>query len=1006
MSSVKEHIVEPYITATVQLKSRKCATCYNNSPATSNPSFYVSPDGLTTNNGTDLSNPVPTIVEAIDRLNRLGGWEGNANIYIMGNVPWVIPDGQYPELHIIRSAVGQSKSVTISGYTPNIRPINITNGAVGSSNLENESGADILTTYPQYDRWTVGTPLVAHDEKGCPYYVTETSTSTRPLTRGVIWDNNVSTLQPLDSSGVDRTGQYVNLVNPLDSILFSQASNTQTPIKIGTDGLDIIFKNLNLSFSTVSIDSSAPVRVQNCNVEILDGTERAIQGDVNFEGTYISSETAGVPLAKGSMKSLVLQNSFVEDSMVDFSSGTCDKMLMYDSVVTGYGAWKLQGANAEIQQSAIVTANTSADSTEFGHGEKIVRTSGFAGVAVNVPAVPVVPYCLYTHSGGKIALVNCEFRGGLTNAIYATESFVRLIGACRVIDPSGTVATGILANNGSYLEETGTTTFSGFTTNNVLGQNSAHVVLNTATVAGGHDIVPGGTLSFVGSGGACGASGIQSVTVGGDSNFSSGFNSSIVGGLNNLASGQGSHIGGGSGGVASGLYSAICGGEGSQATGNHGFVGAGLNNIADDQYSGVGCGNDNHASGDYSGIFGGQENAAGGAHSGVFGGERNNSSSPHSFVGGGQGNLASGDNSNVSGGNGCTASGSNSGCGSGHDNVASGEGSYVGGGQENVASGIRSFVGGGQENVADDQYSGVGCGYQNNAVGDYSCVYGGERNRASAAHSGVFGGENNNASNGHSFVGGGNENVASGDNSSVSGGNLVTASGANSHCGGGYNNVASGVRSHIGGGNGNIASGVGSNICGGGENQASGAFSTVPGGENNIAQGEYSVCCGHNTNDNGENRCFIFNASTTSLVSGADNRVLFGCSGGFRIYTDDLNSIGAQLASGATAWSVMCDVEQKDLYGELPYMEVAEKFEQIPIYQYQMKNRDPENTNMSFGPTAQDFAKQFPTGKSDKLIDQGDQIGVCMAAIRGLLQQQKVDRQRIATLEDQLLIKS
>ncbi len=310
--------------------------------------------------------------------------------------------------------------------------------------------------------------------------------------------------------------------------------------------------------------------------------------------------------------------------------------------------------------------------------------------------------------------------------------------------------------------------------------------------------------------------------------------------------------------------------------------------------------------------------------------------------------------------------------GGGYANAASTNSATVGGGFYNVASGFESTVGGGQANIASGSVSFVGGGVTNLASGFESAVVGGELNDATGAVS---------------FVGGGYFNAASFYGATV---------------GGGYANGAAGTNAVVAGGESNLASNSVSTVSGGYFNGATGRGATVPGGWANLASGSNSFAAGFVANA-GHNGAFVWSdsSSTTQFGSTVANQFNARAAGGVRFATTSAGTVGAQLAAGATAWSVLSDRTQKKDFAPVDGREVLRKLDGVPVQSWRY-NWDEAGSTPHLGPVAQEFKAAFFPGRDDKSISTLEFDGVELAAIQGLHALVKEKDARITALEQRL----
>ena len=351
--------------------------------------------------------------------------------------------------------------------------------------------------------------------------------------------------------------------------------------------------------------------------------------------------------------------------------------------------------------------------------------------------------------------------------------------------------------------------------------------------------------------------------------------------------------------------------------------------------------------------------------------------------------------------------------------VQSDFGSIGGGGANGIKTGsLGAHIGGGYLNlVTNGTYATIGGGYANAASTNSATVGGGFYNVASGFESTVGGGQANIASGSVSFVGGGVTNIASGFESAVVGGELNDATGAVSFVGGGYFNAASfygatvgggyangaaGTNAVVAGGESNLASNSVSTVSGGYFNGATGRGATVPGGWANLASGSNSFAAGFVANA-GHGGAFVWSdsSSTTQFGSTVANQFNVRAAGGVRFATTSAGTVGAQLAAGATAWSVLSDRTQKKDFAPVDGREVLRKLDEVPVQSWRYK-WDEAGSTPHLGPIAQEFKAAFYPGRDDKSISTLEFDGVELAAIQGLHALVKEKDVRITALEQRL----
>ncbi|MCB1060947.1 MAG: hypothetical protein KDB65_11995 [Calditrichaeota bacterium] len=364
----------------------------------------------------------------------------------------------------------------------------------------------------------------------------------------------------------------------------------------------------------------------------------------------------------------------------------------------------------------------------------------------------------------------------------------------------------------------------------------------------------------------------------------------------------------------------------------------GIDNTNTGLYSFV-SGDSNSVSGFAATITGGWKNTAVGDRAVIGGGYQHNASMPFTTIGGGNRNNATASNATVSGGDVNTASALRATIGGGGSNTASGEASTISGGALNTASGLYSFVGGGNDNEASIDSATVCGGFSNHAAGRGS------------------------------FVGGGSHNTAQFNGSVVSGGR---------------GNITNHVYGTISGGAGNSTGAEYATVCGGTLNSASGAYSIVAGGVTNSASGQYAFAGGHDAIATHFNS-FVWSSSGAATTSFADNCMALRAHGGVEIYTNFGTGTGVRVPAGGGAWASLCDVNQKNIYGNVDSRSILDKVSSLPLYRWSYKSQDASIQHI--GPTAQDFSAAFGLGDNNTTISTVDPDGVLLAAVQELVRQ-------------------
>ncbi|HEY6041832.1 MAG TPA: tail fiber domain-containing protein [Anaerolineae bacterium] len=265
----------------------------------------------------------------------------------------------------------------------------------------------------------------------------------------------------------------------------------------------------------------------------------------------------------------------------------------------------------------------------------------------------------------------------------------------------------------------------------------------------------------------------------------------------------------------------------------------------------------------------------------------------------------------------------------------------------------------------------------------------------------IGGGYSNTASGSYATVGGGYSNTASG-NATVGGGSGNTASGGYATIGAGFFNTANGFGATVGGGVINTASGEYATIGGGTSNTASGSYATVGGGYLNTAQGDFSFAAGRKAWARYPGS-FVWNDSSDSGTPFGDsqaNEFNVRASGGTRIFSSDIYTSGVTLAPGSGTWSSVSDRNLKTDLANVDSRDILARVASLPLTTWNYKSQAASIRHI--GPMAQDFYAAFNVGEDDKHIGALDEGGVALAAIQGLVQENKELKERNEKNEKEL----
>jgi autotransporter adhesin len=217
------------------------------------------------------------------------------------------------------------------------------------------------------------------------------------------------------------------------------------------------------------------------------------------------------------------------------------------------------------------------------------------------------------------------------------------------------------------------------------------------------------------------------------------------------------------------------------------------------------------------------------------------------------------------------------------------------------------------------------------------------------------------------------------------------------------------------------SSGTGA-FAGGFSSSASGSYSFAFGdqaqasGHNAVALGVGAVANANNSvsigngSTNGKTGSFVLGYGTTILKSNLSNQMAMAFTGGYRLYTDDMATIGVYLPHNGNAWTMISDVNKKENFAPVNGEAILNKIGKMNLTSWNYKGQDPK-TLRHYGPMAQDFYKAFGqdaygTIGTDTTINQADFDGINLIAIQALVR--KMDQinsdllAEIATIKAQL----
>jgi Head domain of trimeric autotransporter adhesin/Chaperone of endosialidase len=166
------------------------------------------------------------------------------------------------------------------------------------------------------------------------------------------------------------------------------------------------------------------------------------------------------------------------------------------------------------------------------------------------------------------------------------------------------------------------------------------------------------------------------------------------------------------------------------------------------------------------------------------------------------------------------------------------------------------------------------------------------------------------------------------------------------------------------------------------------------------ADSDYSLALGHRASTNGFDGAMVISDNSTldSLEATANNQFMVRAAGGYRLYTNATETVGAFMNAGGSTWSAISDRNRKESFLAVDPEQVLVSLRSVPVTTWRYISEENRSVR-HIGPMAQDWERAFGFSGDDTVINTGDFDGVNLAAIQGLDARTVNQGSRIQALE-------
>jgi len=433
------------------VSTRDLSCCYDTSRVQQNPAVYVSSQtgDDAANGGRTASSPVATFEKAIDVLNRIAAWGGEAVVHLMdtvaitGNSSESTPAG----VEILRPKIGQARAVKVTGHEPTHTTFRIVDG----TSLTPTPPAG-LSTWPAYPWVTVSSTMVAGTHARKRFTITHPTTGAIAAD-GVVCTNTITGFHLIMDYGVDYTGYDLHLIDPVTGAtpprLDLTASATGDVYYLDGD-VPLVFSGIDLRTDYARFASHDPcysVTFERVQWEIGDNSPPVNGERFVLRASYVFATTSGTrqSFVDGPCDRFDIERCWMHDTRIaigpstpyGWMDGSPIRFEIHTTVFDGVANCNLAGYGRVVNTAFLNGYGTTP--TDQITGNVFYWNSGMSGTNVASAAMGFA-------AAARATMVNCELvdsSGGTSPVLDINNSTVHFVGPMLIL----TAQTGGAASN-------------------------------------------------------------------------------------------------------------------------------------------------------------------------------------------------------------------------------------------------------------------------------------------------------------------------------------------------------------------------------------------------------------------------------------------------------------------------------------------------------------------------------------------------------------------------------